>query len=442
MPKITYSNEKKTLLVDSETQQSLLDISLAHNIPHYHACNGHARCSTCRVRVMKGVENLPPRNAAEQRIAEKKGWGDDIRLACQTIVTEDVDIRPLVTDDEDVDLVYAESNKANNGYEKSLAVMFCDIAHFSEFTSHNLPYDVIHLLNRYYKELCSPILLNHGYIDKYMGDGIMVLFGIEHNTPKESCDAAVRAALGMLTRIKILNRYTEKHFDHKFDIRIGIHYGSVIVGEIGHPCKRQLTVLGESVNIASRIETANKEFGSQLLISEAVYQYLKNDIDSVYHSDVQLRGQQNDHHLYEVKQCFDKEKVLLLQNSFAYLDNKQKLFTRTFYKKFLSSSEEIKAAFKHVNMTRQQTMLYQAIELGIKYISQPNCLTTQNKLRELGLRHQQDYQTDDTHYAIFTCVFLETLMIHLAENWTAELAEIWEQMLVKMIAMMHDIPAK
>ncbi len=131
MPKITYSNEKKTLSVDSSVQQTLLDISLAHNIPHYHACNGHARCSTCRVRVMKGVENLPPRNTAEQRIADKKGWGNDIRLACQTVVTDDVDIRPLVTDDEDVDLVYAESNKANNGYEKSLVVMFCDIAHFS-----------------------------------------------------------------------------------------------------------------------------------------------------------------------------------------------------------------------------------------------------------------------------------------------------------------------
>lgn len=302
MPKIIYPQKgEASIILQQQHGGTILAASLCMGLSHYHACDGQARCTTCRVRVLTGLENLTPRTEAEQNIANTKNWPLEVRLACQARVLGDVTLRRLVSDEEDFDLVCNETLRGGSGYERNVAIMFCDIANFTHFTTEHLPYDVVHLLNRYYKEIGEAILQHQGYIDKYMGDGIMVLFGLEQEIPaEENCRNAILSSLAMLERVTVLNRYSEKHFFHNFHIRIGLHYGTVIVGEIGHPSKRQLTVLGDNVNIASRIESENKVLNTQILASQELLAPLQTFVQCGKSHTTQLRGQQRQHTLHEV----------------------------------------------------------------------------------------------------------------------------------------------
>jgi adenylate cyclase len=301
MPTLTYyQRNQPEITVQQDSGKTLLETSLAHQLSHYHVCGGQARCTTCRVWVVNGLHNLSGHTPQEQEIAQRKNWPPQMRLACQARLLGDVSIKRLVADNADVDMVFAETGCAELGKEQALAVLFCDIANFTPFSANNLPYDVIHLLNRWYKEIGDPILAHQGYIDKYMGDGLLAWFGLKQPDAAANCLNAARAALQMLRRVEAFNSYVEQQFGQPLAVRIGVHYGTVIVGEIGHPQRRQLTVIGDAVNIASRIESANKELGTRLLVSEAVYAPIQAEVTIGQSARVKLRGQPGEHLLYQI----------------------------------------------------------------------------------------------------------------------------------------------
>src|SRR3954466_8258515 len=173
---------------------SILDAALGLGLPHAHDCGGNARCSTCRVRVVDGLAHLPPRSPEELEIARTYGWADEIRLACQTIPTGDLRVERLVHHDERR-LDAEEDSLARRSEELQLAVLFCDINGFTDFAAGCMPYDVVHVINRLFLRMGEAVLANCGYIDKYIGDGMLALWGVDGGSPRENCIAAVRAAL-------------------------------------------------------------------------------------------------------------------------------------------------------------------------------------------------------------------------------------------------------
>jgi adenylate cyclase len=181
MPKINFQND--AIIEEDDLSLSILEIALKHGIPHMHICGGNARCSTCRIVIKQGLENILPRNEIEQRLAEKKGMDDCIRLACQTRIKGAVTLRRLVIDDLDADITKHQQDDV--GREQPLAILFSDIRGFTDVSERHLPYDVIHILNRYFQEMGAAVLEHHGYIDKYIGDGLMALFGVN------DCDASI-----------------------------------------------------------------------------------------------------------------------------------------------------------------------------------------------------------------------------------------------------------
>lgn len=267
---IHFGGEKD---VETDAATTILNAALGAGIPHAHVCGGRARCSTCRVLVTKGIENCRPRNAEETRLARIKGFSPQVRLACQTTVTGDVDVRRLVLDDEDIRVAIQEgrTDPGDVGRERSVAVLFCDIRSFTAFSERALPYDVIHILNRYYETIGSIIDRHGGYIDKYMGDGIMVVFGLDRTLGDSASRLAVSAARDMARALPEFNRYLRSHFNHEFRIGIGIHTGTAILGSLGFHKKKEYTALGDTVNTASRIESVNKTAGTTVLVSEAAY---------------------------------------------------------------------------------------------------------------------------------------------------------------------------
>lgn len=299
MAKITFENEK--VIEEDDLSLSLLDISLKHGIPHMHVCGGNARCSTCRVIICQGSENILPKNKAEWELADKKGMEGNIRLACQTRVKGPVTLRRLVLDHRDTDLLAMHGEQQQTtGREQAVAILFSDIRGFTHFSERYLSYDIIHILNRYFQEMGEVVLANHGYIDKYMGDGLMALFGVDEENPSINCMHAVTAALQMEQALVRVNRYLKQNFDECFEIGIGIHFGEVVLGNIGHRDKVQFTAIGDAVNVASRIEGETKLINSSILVSECMYTHIHKQVDTGQQLATQLKGKSGDYLLYEV----------------------------------------------------------------------------------------------------------------------------------------------
>lgn len=288
--------------VKTTSKTSILNASLGAGIPHTHICGGRARCSTCRVLVTHGVENCRPRNDDEVRLARIKGFSPEIRLACQTTVTGDVSLRRLVLDDADIQVAIQEgrTDPGDAGREAEVTVLFCDIRSFTAFSERSLPYDVIHILNRYFETIGSIIDRQGGYIDKYMGDGIMVIFGLDRSAREHSARLAVSAAQEMARALPEFNHYLNSHFNHEFRIGVGIHTGTVILGSLGFHKRKEYTAIGDTVNTASRIESVNKKAGTTILVSEHTHALAGAGFRWGKKFSAEVKGKEEVLHLYEL----------------------------------------------------------------------------------------------------------------------------------------------
>jgi adenylate cyclase len=300
MPTLTYLPDNKQ--VEALTGETLLETSIRLGIPHTSVCGGIARCSTCRVMIVEGLQHCSPRNSRELLLAERLHLGPDIRLACQTTVTGDVTLRRLVLDTEDIELtsqLTADRTPVSVGEEKKIAILFADIRNFTSLSEALSAYDVIHILNRYFMQMDKVIHLHGGYINNYMGDGLMALFGVDH--PENAALNAVQAGLGMLAAVEKQKAYLQSVYGMIFDIGIGIHYGEVVMGSVGGQGQRRMTAIGDAVNFTSRIEEANKEYGTQLLITESAYQEVRQYVKPGRQFDnATLRGKSGVYALYEI----------------------------------------------------------------------------------------------------------------------------------------------
>jgi adenylate cyclase len=300
MPTVTYVIDHRSAPI--EPHETILRASLRAGVPHAHACGGNARCSTCRVQIVAGLDVCAPRTGKEHELAARLRFAPEVRLACQTTVSGDVTVRRLVLDQTDLELIVRpEALDAAEpiGEERSLAIMFADIRGFTPFAEPLLPYDVVHALNRYYDEVGRVIAEHDGHIDNYMGDGLLAVFGMER--PAHSARRAVAAARGMIAAVERLKPYFEVVYGRSFDIGIGIHYGEVIVGAVGASGRRRVTIVGDAVNAAARIEAATKALGAKVLISSATYNELDQpDMPWPTHRLV-LPGKSGEFVLHELK---------------------------------------------------------------------------------------------------------------------------------------------
>jgi class 3 adenylate cyclase/hemoglobin-like flavoprotein len=438
MPNITYyRNHQKPIVVEQEQGKTLLDAALQNHIAHYCVCGGHARCTTCRVYILKGKENLAPRTEAETKIAVDKNWSDNIRLACQTKVLGDVTVKPLVIDDIDMDLARKEGHLSKAPTEQSLVVMFCDIENYTGFSATHLhnPYDVIHLLNKYYKEIGEPIFSNRGYIDKYMGDGFMALFGSQDTYPTTNCLNAVRASLRMLARLQELNKYFSKQFCHEFNIRIGLHYGPLILGELGYPSNKQITVIGDTVNVASRIESANKEFGTRILASQAFLNPIADHLKIGQTVNTQLRGQTHCHTLYEIVGFKQFDTLFEIQSTYEKIIPHLDDFTDVFYQHFFELKPALKPLFNQTDLRIQKQMVIRMIEVVVQGIN--NLESFMTIIQGVYQRHHE-LPLEPKDYRIAGQALILALEQYLGDEFTPTIKQIWLDFYESIVATMMN----
>jgi Adenylate cyclase, family 3 (some proteins contain HAMP domain) len=175
------------------------------------------------------------------------------------------------------------------GRVHDVAVLFSDIRSFTSLSESMAPDEVLALLSDYQRRMTAAIFAQGGTLDKFIGDGIMATFG----TPDPAPDSARRALLAGVGMMRALVSYNEERAaEGKPLIRhgIGIHYGPALVGNVGTPERLEFTVIGDTVNAASRIEDACKEYGRDFLVSRQVLDAAGADMESEVIGSIEVKG--------------------------------------------------------------------------------------------------------------------------------------------------------
>ena len=290
---IDYSNGPTIKTAKGHT---LLETSKAFDVPHSSVCGGKARCSTCRVRVLSGLENQPLASETEQKVLDRIGAMGNVRLACQLRPMADLSVVPLLP---------AKRTKAKDahnidkyfwGVEQEITMLFADLRGFTKMSEDQLPYDVVFMLNQYLGNMSEVIEDAGGYVDKFMGDGIMAIFGMDQSS-QSGAKAALKAAKAMSGVLDSLNMSMADELPERLRIGIGLHTGPAILGRIGVASEsgagERITALGDTVNAASRLESASKELAAELVVSKQTLEMAGYELPPEREKSIMVKGKAN-----------------------------------------------------------------------------------------------------------------------------------------------------
>ncbi len=185
------------------------------------------------------------------------------------------------------------------GGRREMSVLFSDLRGFTSITEKGDPEDLVKQLNEYFSRMVDVVFRNGGTIDKFVGDMVMALFGAPLDDPAHA-DSAVTTAVEMVQELTELNRRWAAEGRVQLDIGIGVNSGGMIAGNIGSSAIMAYTVIGDNVNLASRLESLNKEYRTRIIISEATRSRLGKSYDMRPLGDVVVKGKTRPVEIFEV----------------------------------------------------------------------------------------------------------------------------------------------
>jgi class 3 adenylate cyclase len=194
---------------------------------------------------------------------------------------------------------------AAEGQRRVMTVLFCDVRGFTSTSEGMTPQGLVKVMNRYFSTMSGPIRDHEGIIDKYIGDAIMAYWGPPFTDHAAQARLASMAALKMLElvpqlRTELPELLGVRSLPTAFDLRIGIATGDVLVGSIGSELMMNYTVMGDTVNLASRLEGANKEYGGRILVSEATIAGASDAVEAREIDRVVVLGQNRPQAVFEI----------------------------------------------------------------------------------------------------------------------------------------------
>jgi adenylate cyclase len=268
---------------------AILDASRRASIPHAAICGGRGRCTTCRVRVLRGVDTLPPPSASEQALLSRLRAGPSVRLACQLRPSSDTAVLPLLPPNIGASESRRRDYSEASELERFVAIMFVDIRRSTALVEKRHPYDVVFLLNHFFDAVAGAVVDTGGTPNQFVGDGMMAIFGI-HAGPREACSQALAAAQLIHSRLADMNRTLANELPEPIEIGVGLHAGTVILGELGYRDRFLLTAIGDSVHVAARLQELTKDYGCQLVVSDIVASTAGVEMSEFPVREVSVRG--------------------------------------------------------------------------------------------------------------------------------------------------------
>ena len=198
------------------------------------------------------------------------------------------------------DQLMADPSRAKlGGARREMTVLFSDIRGFTTFSEAGQPEGVVQQLNEYFTRMVDVVFAHRGTLDKFVGDAVMALFGAPLDDP-DHAEHAVQAAIAMLKELEDLNRRWAEEGRPTLAIGVGINTGEMVAGNIGSETIMSYTVIGDAVNLASRLESLNKQYGTAIIISAATRARLKGDYDIRALGEAAVKGKTRAVSIYEI----------------------------------------------------------------------------------------------------------------------------------------------
>jgi adenylate cyclase len=191
-------------------------------------------------------------------------------------------------------------DKLDKGEKRELTVLFSDIRGFTTLSERMLPDKLATFINEYLSPMTRIVFEEKGTLDKYIGDAVMAFW----NAPLDQADHAMRAcraAMAMLSKLEELKAKWRADSYPEFDIGIGINTGQVIVGNMGSDVRVDYTVMGDAVNLASRLEGTNKGYETRVILGEGTYQQVKGQVTARKLGAVRVKGKKKPVEIYELR---------------------------------------------------------------------------------------------------------------------------------------------
>ncbi len=274
-------------VISAHAGSSILEAVREAGLPHASVCGGRARCTTCRVRIGRGLDALAPPAPLEAEALRRIGAPPNVRLACQTRPREDVWIAPLVA--AQADAVTARRPGGVHGHEQAVAAMFVDLRGSTALAEARLPYDVLFVLNQFFAEMSEALEATGGHYAQFTGDGLLALYGLNGGIDA-ACRQALAGAREMQRRIDRLNGSLAQELGAPLRIGIGLHAGTAIVGTMGPPAAPIISAIGDTVNSAARLEELSKHYDCTLVVSAEVLRRAGARIEGAEPHHVRVRG--------------------------------------------------------------------------------------------------------------------------------------------------------
>jgi adenylate cyclase len=282
---VSYPGDRQVAVALGTT---VLEASRLAGIAHASVCGGRGRCSTCRVRIVRGLDELPPPAPDEQRVLRRIGAPPNVRLACQLRPVRSLAVTLLLPAGATARAGFPQPAQ-HAGQEREVTVLFADLRQFTRFAEGRLPYDVVFLLNRYFDTVGGAVERCGGVANQFTGDGVMALFGVD-GEPADGCRAALAAAGEIVRSLDALTSELGDELPAPLRIGIGLHAGPAVVGQMGHGVARYLTAVGDTVHVASRLQDLTKEYDCQLVLSRSVAERAGLDVAALPRHAVSVRN--------------------------------------------------------------------------------------------------------------------------------------------------------
>jgi len=269
---------------------SVLEASLRFDVPHASVCGGRARCSTCRVRVVSDRRALPGPSGREAFVLARVGASADpaIRLACQLRPHTDVAVIPILPPNVGADFV-RNRHSINIGEERYIVSMFVDMRGSTKLAEARLPFDIVFLINRFLGAASQAVIDAGGQPNQYVGDGMLALFGLSVD-PATACRQAMSAAANVAANVEYMNHQFAAELREPIQFGIGIHGGEAIIGDIGFRDHTVFTAIGDTVNVAARLQDMTKTLNCTIIVSEEVCNTSGIAPDALTRINVSIRG--------------------------------------------------------------------------------------------------------------------------------------------------------
>jgi adenylate cyclase len=244
---------------------SILETSRWAGIPHASVCGARGRCSTCRVRITQGLDGLAPPAPAEGATLARIGAPAGVRLACQVRPGSDVAVRPLVPATRPLDGLRVALDE---GRELVVTALCVDLRDSTRLAAGRLPFDAVFIVDRYVQAVTASIRARGGHITSVAGDGIMSVFGVDGDAATGT-QRAIAAVAEVWRAIEKVSEELSGEIGSPLRFGIGVHCGVSVLGAVGLPDQATIQFLGDTGNVAARLEGLTKEMNCVAIVSAA-----------------------------------------------------------------------------------------------------------------------------------------------------------------------------